>query len=192
VIFVSMLLVSVGFLCMRTLGTDASYFEVFWPLLVIGSGFGMCTAPTRTAIMTAAPDEKQGVAPAVNDATREIGGAVGVALAGSILAGSYGHRIAAAMAGLPGPVRGPASASLAQALEAANRMGASLGRSEQGRVCLGHPFLVPGHGNCGRYLRPRRTFVSPGPGRHPAAADPSLGTTARTHADPELDQWLKI
>jgi EmrB/QacA subfamily drug resistance transporter len=123
VIFVSMVLVSVGFLCMRTLGVDSSYLGVFWPLLVISSGFGMATAPTTTAIMTAAPDQKQGVASAVNDATREIGGAVGVALSGSILAGSYSHHIAAATADLPGPMRGPASASLAQALEVANRMG---------------------------------------------------------------------
>jgi EmrB/QacA subfamily drug resistance transporter len=123
VIFVSMALVSIGFLCMRTLGVESSYLGLFWPLLVISSGFGLCTAPTTSAIMTAAPDEKQGVASAVNDATREVGGAVGVALAGSILAGSYSHHIAASAAALPGPMRSAASSSLAQALEVASRMG---------------------------------------------------------------------
>jgi hypothetical protein len=62
--------VSVGFVYMSTLTPDSSYLDVLWPLLVISSGFGLCTAPTTSAIMTAAPDAKQGVASAVNDATR--------------------------------------------------------------------------------------------------------------------------
>ena len=123
VVFASMLLVSVGFVCMCTLTADSSYFDVLWPLLVISSGFGLCTAPTTSAIMSAAPDEKQGVASAVNDATREIGGALGIAMAGSILAGSYSHQIAAGLTSFPEPVRGPASDSLAQALVVAEQLG---------------------------------------------------------------------
>ena len=123
VVFASMALVSVGFLCMCTLRVDSSYLDVLWPLLVISSGFGLCTAPTTSAIMTAAPNEKQGVASAVNDATREVGGALGIAMAGSILAGSYSHHVAAGLTAFPEPVRGPASDSLAQALAAADRLG---------------------------------------------------------------------
>ena len=123
VVFAAMALVSVGFFCMRTLGTDSSYLEVLWPLLVISTGFGLCTAPTTSAIMTAAPDEKQGVASAVNDATREIGGALGIAMAGSILAGGYSSQIATALTAFPEPVRGPASDSLSQALAVASRLG---------------------------------------------------------------------
>ncbi|MGH3676373.1 MAG: MFS transporter [Mycobacterium sp.] len=123
VVFASMVLVSVGFLCMRTLQPDSSYLDVLWPLLVISSGFGLCTAPTTSAIMTAAPNEKQGVASAVNDATREVGGALGIAMAGSILAGSYSHHVAAGLSAFPEPVRGPASESLAQALSVADRLG---------------------------------------------------------------------
>lgn len=44
VVFASMVLVALGFLCMRTLGTDAGFLDLFWPLLVISSGFGLCTA----------------------------------------------------------------------------------------------------------------------------------------------------
>jgi hypothetical protein len=73
--------------------------------------------------MTAAPDAKQGVASAVNDATREVGGALGIAMAGSILAGSYSHAIGPALALYPEPVRGPAADSLAQALAVADRLG---------------------------------------------------------------------
>jgi EmrB/QacA subfamily drug resistance transporter len=123
VAFASMALVAVGFLCMRTLGPDSSYLDLAWPLLVISCGFGLATAPTTSAIMTAAPDEKQGVASAVNDATREIGGALGIALAGSILAGGYSHHIAARLSAYPEQVRGPASNSFSQALAVANHIG---------------------------------------------------------------------
>ncbi|BDE16660.1 MULTISPECIES: MFS transporter [Mycobacterium] len=123
VVFASMALVAIGFLCMGTLTTHSSYLEVAWPLVVISTGFGLCTAPTTSAIMTAAPEKKQGVASAVNDATREVGGAFGIALAGSILAGSYSRHVGAALAGYPEQVRAPASDSLATALAVADRLG---------------------------------------------------------------------
>jgi MFS family permease len=123
VVFASMVLVSVGFVWMSMLTPDSSYLDVLWPLLVISSGFGLCTAPTTSAIMTAAPDAKQGVASAVNDATREVGGALGIAMAGSILAGSYSHVIGPALTRFPEPVRGPASDSLAHALVIAEHLG---------------------------------------------------------------------
>lgn len=123
VVFTSMVLVAVGFLCMRTVTADSSYLEVCWPLLVISTGFGLCTAPTTSAIMTAAPDEKQGVASAVNDATREVGGAMGIALAGSILASSYHNQISATLGDFPEPVRGPVSDSLTKALAVAHQLG---------------------------------------------------------------------
>jgi len=117
-----MVLVSVGFLCMLTLGPHASLLDLFWPQLVISSGFGLATAPTTSAIMSAAPEEKQGVASAINDATREVGSALGVALAGSILASSYSRHIAAELTAFPENIRGPASESLTHALVVANHV----------------------------------------------------------------------
>jgi hypothetical protein len=52
-----------------------------------------------------------------------VGGALGIALAGSILAGSYSHRIAGALDAFPEPVRGPAADSLSKALAVANQLG---------------------------------------------------------------------
>ena len=123
VIFVSLVLTAAGFLFMRTLGPHSSFADLFWPLIVISSGFGLCTAPTTSAIMSAAPDEKQGVASAVNDTTREIGGALGIALAGSILASGYSHHIAASLGAFASPIQGAASGSLAHALAVAGQLG---------------------------------------------------------------------
>jgi len=52
-----------------------------------------------------------------------MGGALGIAVAGSILAGRYSHELAPRLAGFPAPVRGPATDSLAKAVEVARRLG---------------------------------------------------------------------
>ena len=70
-----------------------------WPMLITAVGIGLCVAPTTSAIMNAVPDEKQGVASAVNDATREVGAAVGIAVAGSVLAAQYSKVLAPGLAG---------------------------------------------------------------------------------------------
>jgi hypothetical protein len=83
----------------------------------------MCTAPTTSAIMRAVSDDKQGVASAVNDTSREMGGALGIAVAGSILAGRYSHELAPRIADFPATVRGSATDSLAKAVEVAGKLG---------------------------------------------------------------------
>ena len=123
VVFIGLLLISAGFLWMRVLQVDSPYWDMMWPLLVMSTGIGFCTAPSTLAIMTAVPDEKQGVASAVNDTTREVGAALGIALAGSILAARYAHMLTPNLAAFPGPVRTPASHSLAQALEISKSLG---------------------------------------------------------------------
>jgi EmrB/QacA subfamily drug resistance transporter len=123
VIAVSLVVTAIGFLYLRTLGVGSTFKDLFWPLIVVSTGFGLCTAPTTSAIMTTVSEAKQGVASAVNDTTREVGGAIGIALSGSVLASVYSHHIAGSIASLPGPVRGAASGSLAHLLAVADRLG---------------------------------------------------------------------
>ncbi len=123
VLFVGTSTMAVGFLCMRTLDLHSTFPDLAWPTLILSTGIGFCTAPTTSAIMGAVPDEKQGVASAVNDTSREMGGALGIAVAGSILAGRYSNELAPRLAGFPAPVRGPATDSLAKAVEVAGKLG---------------------------------------------------------------------
>ncbi|MBO0678936.1 MFS transporter [Mycolicibacterium sp. S2-37] len=118
-----LILIAAGLLCMRTLAVDSSFLDLAWPLLIISAGIGLCTAPTTSAIMGAVPDDKQGVASAVNDTTREVGAALGIAAAGSVLAAQYQHLLAPSVAALPEAIRGPALDSLAQAMAVAERSG---------------------------------------------------------------------
>jgi len=116
-------LIAAGLFHARTLEIDSAYPDLAVPLLIMATGIGLCTAPTTSAIMGAVPDEKQGVASAVNDTTREVGAALGIALAGSVLAAEYGRRLRPQLEALPEPVRAAASNSLAEALEVARRLG---------------------------------------------------------------------
>lgn len=119
-----LLLLASGLFAMRYLDADATFVDLAWPLLIMASGIGLCTAPTTSAIMGAVPDEKQGVASAVNDATREVGAAIGIAVAGSILAAVYQDALAPRLGSFPDPVRQSATDSLASALGTAGQMGA--------------------------------------------------------------------
>ena len=123
VVFTGLLLISAGFLFLRWVEVDSTYFDVAWPMFVMSFGIGLLTAPTTSAIMANAPDDKQGVASAVNDTTREVGAALGIALAGSLLAAQYTNLLGPKLTGFPEQAREAAVGSLGQALEVAERMG---------------------------------------------------------------------
>ncbi len=118
---------AVGLFLVSRLDVHTSYLGVLWAVLVVGAGLGLCTAPATSAIITSTPEAKHGVAAAVNDATREIGAAIGIAIAGSLLAAGYRDRIGPVLARLPGPLRGPVSDSLAAALAVADHAGPRAG-----------------------------------------------------------------
>lgn len=120
---VGLLLISAGLFCLRFLDAGSTYLDLAWPLLITSAGIGLCVAPTTSAIMNAAPDEKQGVASAVNDTTREVGAAVGIAVAGSVLAAQYNNVLRPALADFPAQVRDQALDSLAHTLAVAGQMG---------------------------------------------------------------------
>ena len=73
--------------------------------------------------MSSVPDDKQGVASAVNDTTREVGAALGIALTGSMLASKYTATLSPQLSAFSEPVRAAATRSLGEALGLAPRLG---------------------------------------------------------------------
>jgi MFS family permease len=116
-------LIAVGFLSMLLLQRDSPYVMLAVTVLLIGSGIGLCTASATSAIMTAVRDERQGLGSAINDAAREIGAAIGIAIAGSVLADRYTHSAAPRLRLLPEPLRVRAVESPGQALQMAGVLG---------------------------------------------------------------------
>jgi EmrB/QacA subfamily drug resistance transporter len=107
---------SAGSLLLGSLTPGTGYPVIVWSLLVLGVGLGLCSAPSTAAIVDATPPEKHGVAAAINDAAREVGAAIGIAIAGSVLAAGYSHHVAAVADALAPPVREAFDDSLAAAV----------------------------------------------------------------------------
>jgi EmrB/QacA subfamily drug resistance transporter len=91
------------FLWIATVAVDSSYASVIVPQMVLmGLGLGLVSTPATESILLVLPPARAGVGSAVNDATREIGGTLGVAVVGSLFSSIYAARLAeSAMGGRP-------------------------------------------------------------------------------------------
>jgi EmrB/QacA subfamily drug resistance transporter len=98
---VGLLSSAVGFLIMSQLAVDSSYLHFLAGIVFFAIGMGLAGTPATTAITAALPNEKQGVASAVNDLSRELGSAFGIAILGSLLNQGYRNGMEAAAAALP-------------------------------------------------------------------------------------------
>lgn len=113
---------------------------------LVGLGNGQTTAPSTTLIMGSVPRAKSGVGSAVNDLSREMGGALGIAVLGSLLASMYRSNIVSRLASVPVGVREQARGSIVDTFNAAASAGRSGNRqlaellTEQGKAAFGHAF----------------------------------------------------
>ncbi|MFF0725245.1 MFS transporter [Streptomyces sp. NPDC004134] len=94
---------------------------------VLGAGVAFAATPATEAIVAALPAGKQGVASALNDLTRELGGVLGIAVLGSVFNSAYRSEVGRAAEGLPDGASGTASDSLAGALRVADEVGGARG-----------------------------------------------------------------
>jgi DHA2 family multidrug resistance protein-like MFS transporter len=95
--------------------------------LVMTGGIGLAMTPATNTIMSALPAAQFGVGSAVNSATREIGGALGVAVLGSIFAGSYAASMTDVTKLLPPDIAAIVANSLSGAAAVAERIGGANG-----------------------------------------------------------------
>lgn len=96
------LLGAAGLALMATfVSVEGGYFSVLPGMLAMGVGMGLSMTPSTEAITAALPRERQGVASALNDVTREFGTALGVALLGAVLSAGYRSAIDSRLVGEP-------------------------------------------------------------------------------------------
>jgi MFS family permease len=88
-----LVLVAAGLAVISELHADSSYSLMAVGLIVLGTGMGIAMTPATSAITEALPAEQQGVGSALNDLARELGGAIGIAVIGSVLAATYRSRV---------------------------------------------------------------------------------------------------
>ncbi|WP_443076179.1 MFS transporter [Streptomyces sp. NBC_01716] len=118
------LLGGAGLALMATLvSVDGGYLSVLPGMLAMGIGMGLTMTPATEAITGALPRERQGVASALNDVTREFGTALGVALLGALLSSGYRGAIDSQLDAVPEETADTAREGIANALEAADSSG---------------------------------------------------------------------
>ncbi|MFE2868092.1 MFS transporter [Embleya sp. NPDC059259] len=99
-----------------------------WILCVVfffqGAGMAHVMPPATNSIMSSLPREKAGAGSAVSNTVRQVGGALGVAILGSVLSSVYRDRISGDLDKLPPNVpKGPAGDSVEATLSVAGRLG---------------------------------------------------------------------
>ncbi|MFE4968050.1 MFS transporter [Streptomyces sp. NPDC056660] len=109
-----------GFLLLGQ-GTPIWVLEVLFFLM--GTGMAHVMPPATVMIMSSLPREKAGSGSAVNNTFRQVGGAMGVAVLGSLLSTTYRNGIAGHLGALPAPDRHAAGESVQATLAVAEKLG---------------------------------------------------------------------
>jgi EmrB/QacA subfamily drug resistance transporter len=118
------LLMMAGFYAwVSTASASLGYGIIATQMVLFGTGMGFTSAPATEAIMGVVPIHKAGVGSAVNDATRLLGGTLGVAIIGSVYASLYGSRLSSALpSALPSQLSHAAHSSVGAALGVAGHL----------------------------------------------------------------------
>lgn len=99
------------------------YLRVLPGLIAMGVGAGLAMTPSTEAITSSLPRGQQGVASALNDLTRELGAALGVALLGGLVVAGYRNEIGSDLDGVPADLAEAARDGVATASAAAEHAG---------------------------------------------------------------------
>jgi EmrB/QacA subfamily drug resistance transporter len=124
-----LILVAVGMGLVATFSAATGDAQLLAVMFIPSVGIGLAMTPTTDAIMGAVPPEKFGVGSAVNDTTREIGGAMGIAVLGSVFAGTYAAHVGTAAAAVPPDAAQVVRDSFAGAAAVASQVGGAAGAS---------------------------------------------------------------
>jgi len=149
--------VSAGLLALAALLASSTFWSVdmpYWPIglwfFAVAISMGWVMGPATDSVMGAVPEAKSGVASAMNDVTRQVAGALGTAVIGSLITSLYASRIGDSVAALPEQARIAAEDSVGQANAVAAQLPADQGANLAGTAAdafthaLGVGFTVAG------------------------------------------------
>jgi EmrB/QacA subfamily drug resistance transporter len=115
-------LLTAGLAVLSRVGPDSGYGVVAAGLALCGLGIGASIAAAMDAVMAAAGGDEAGAGASVNSTLRQVGGAIAVAVLGSVLSASYARALGPALAALPAREAATARASITQAAQLASRL----------------------------------------------------------------------
>ena len=114
---------AIGLVAFSTLDAQSGYSTLLIAEVILAVGIGLAMTPATNAIVNSLPTAKQGVASAVNDTTREIGTALGIAIMGSMFNSGYRQGLSGHLSGVPADTAAQARQAPGLALDAAHRLG---------------------------------------------------------------------
>ncbi|MGZ4693004.1 MAG: DHA2 family efflux MFS transporter permease subunit [Acidimicrobiales bacterium] len=129
VVAAGMVLIGVGMAMFRGLGVDTPYVYILVSVTPLASGMSLAMSPMTAAIMSSVPTRRAGAGSAMNDASRELGAALGVAVLGSVAASRYSASLSHLTASLSPADQASAQSSLAGALATAAHLPEAAGRA---------------------------------------------------------------
>jgi EmrB/QacA subfamily drug resistance transporter len=118
-------LVTVGLTGFALVGTATPIWLLCALTFVQGVGMANVIPPATESVMSSLPREKAGVGSAISNTVRQVGGALGVAVLGSLLSAVYRNEIGDSLTGLPAPIRDAARESISGAYGAAAQAGSA-------------------------------------------------------------------
>src|SRR5229473_34894 len=124
-----MALMGIGLLDLSTAGVHTAYPALALAVAIMGAGMGLVMAPASTTIMTTVPARQAGAGSAINDTIREVGGALGIAIVGSLAAAVYRSQLTHVLTArhAPGLIVHVATSSVAAADAAGQQAGGAPG-----------------------------------------------------------------
>jgi len=107
-----------------TAGISTAYWVALVSFLPLSFGIGLTTSPTTSAIMNSIPPKQAGVGSAMNNTSRQIGAAIGVAILGAIVNSTYLSKVSASdmISGLSTQAGELVKKSIQSALNAAGQL----------------------------------------------------------------------
>lgn len=118
-----LVLVASSFVLMSQWPVIPAYPQVLGSMLIMMTGMAFTMTPATNMLMSAIPRNRAGMGSAMNDTTRELGGALGIAVLGAVLSSGYSNKIADTLVTLPSQAQEIAGNSLAGALAVAEGIG---------------------------------------------------------------------
>ncbi|HZQ79806.1 MAG TPA: MFS transporter [Acidimicrobiia bacterium] len=118
-----LVLVAAGIGILSQLADVPSYAQVAGGMVVMAVGMALAMSPTTGLLMSAVPRNRAGMGSAMNDTTRELGGSLGIAVLGSVMASNYAAHVAKAVVGMPAQAAAAVKSSLAGGLTVAAQTG---------------------------------------------------------------------
>jgi EmrB/QacA subfamily drug resistance transporter len=133
VVATGLLTVATGLGVITQVEPSAGYTPVFFAFVIMATGMALTMAPATESIMGSLPRDKAGVGSAVNDTTRQVGGALGVAIIGSVyssvFAGSMVSALKSSGVSVPPDVAAKVTDSIGAALGTAKAVGGAPGQA---------------------------------------------------------------